>query len=351
MFLPAGPLKSAEVERVHGDVIKRIRRVLELYGLDPIALGLPPRAGDEAPAEFADSSEHEQLLLDFGDARDDAFFPALKAASVKSLVPFGPGAGQPLKRLIDPDLARAFEASGWGRRYEPPSLVVNSDGFSAHAATLIRKGKRAQLEKLCRYVTRPAISLERLEVRSDGMVSWLLRKARKDGTKGFVMTPYQFLARLAAIVPHPREHQLTYQGVLAPASPWRDQVIPRPVVRKEPKDADVADENAATSAEEPPKSQRYIRWADLLERVFSEDVLRCPRCHGRRHMISVITDPETVRKVLEGVRAAARRSSDSLGGGDPSSPGPSRSPPAESEVRIPGAAPAVSTQGRLDFEK
>ena len=34
MFLPAGPLKSAEVERVHGDVIKRIRRVLERYGLD-----------------------------------------------------------------------------------------------------------------------------------------------------------------------------------------------------------------------------------------------------------------------------------------------------------------------------
>ena len=30
-----------------------------------------------------------------------------------------------------------------------------------------------------------------------------------------LLTPYPFLARLAAIVPHPREHQ----GVLAPASP------------------------------------------------------------------------------------------------------------------------------------
>ena len=100
-----------------------------------------------------------------------------------------------------------------------------------------------QLEKLCRYVTRPAISLERFEVRPDGMVSWLLRKAWRDGTQGFVMKPYQFLARLAAIVPHPREHQLTYQGVLAPASSLRDQVVPRPVVRKEPKDVDVADED------------------------------------------------------------------------------------------------------------
>ncbi|WP_419190810.1 hypothetical protein [Saltatorellus ferox] len=61
----------------------------------------------------------------------------------------------------------------------------------------------------------------------------------------------------------------------------------------------------------------------------------------------MITDPETARKVLEGVRAAARRSSDSPGGGDPSSPGPSRSPPAEPEVRI----PMPPRQGRLDFGK
>ncbi|WP_145194734.1 transposase [Planctomycetes bacterium Poly30] len=136
--------------------------------------------------------------------RDDAFFPALTAASVKSLVPFGPRAGQPLKRLIDPDLGLAFQSSGWGSQDVPPPLVVNASGFSLHAATLIRKGQRAQLEKLCRYVTRPAISLERFEVHPDGMVSWLLRKAWRDGTKGFVMKPYQFLARLAAIVPHRR---------------------------------------------------------------------------------------------------------------------------------------------------
>ncbi|QDV08003.1 Putative transposase [Planctomycetes bacterium Poly30] len=267
--------------------------------------------------------------------------------TLKSLIPLGEAAGRPLKRLIDPDLGLAFQSSGWGSQYVPSPLVVNADGFSLHAATLIRKGQRAQLEKLCRYVTRPAISLERFDVRPDGMVSWLLRKAWRDGTKGFVMTPYQFMARLAALAPHPREHQLTYQGVLAPASSLRDLVVPRPVVRKEPKEVDVADEDAAKSAGEPSKDQRYICWADLLKRVFSEDVLSCPRCRGRRHMISVITDPETARKVLEGVRAAARRSSDSLGGRDPSSPGPSRSPPAEPEVRI----PMPPRQARLDFGK
>ncbi|QDV05320.1 Putative transposase [Planctomycetes bacterium Poly30] len=88
--------------------------------------------------------------------------------------------------------------------------MVNADGFSLHAATLIRKGQRAQLEKLCRYVTRAAISLERFEVRPDGMVSWLLRKAWREGTKGFVMKPYQFLARLAAIVAGPNPTQIRH---------------------------------------------------------------------------------------------------------------------------------------------
>jgi hypothetical protein len=328
-------------------VIARIRRVLERSGLNPLQLGLPPRPGEEGTDASLDSSEHEQPLLDFGDARDGAFFPGLKSASVSSLVPFGPRAGLPLRRLRDPDLARARQPSGWsGQRVSPP-LVENSNGFSLHAATVVPKGERDRLEKLCCYISRPALCLKRVEVRSDGNIVWSLRKVWRDGTKSFVFTPQEFIAKLAALVPHPREHQLTYQGVLAPASPLRDQVVPRPVVRKEPKEVDASDSQGPREESLGSKGSAYIRWADLLKRVFSEDVLCCPRCHGRRHMISVITDPETVRKVLEGVRAAARRSSDSPGGGDPSSPGQSRSPPAESEVRI----PMPPRQGRLDFGK
>ncbi|MFT5732711.1 MAG: hypothetical protein ACJAZN_001194 [Planctomycetota bacterium] len=97
----------------------------------------------------------------------------------------------------------------------------NSNGFSLHAATVVPKGKRTRLEKLCRYISRPALCLKRVEVRSDGNIVWSLRKVWRDGTKSFVFTPHEFIAKLAALVPHPREHQLTYQGVLAPASPLR----------------------------------------------------------------------------------------------------------------------------------
>lgn len=35
---------------------------------------------------------------------------------------------------------RAFEAAGWSGQRVPPPLVVNSDGFSLHAATRTGKG-------------------------------------------------------------------------------------------------------------------------------------------------------------------------------------------------------------------
>ena len=35
-----------------------------------------------------------------------------------------------------------------------------------------------------------------------------------------------------------------------------------------------------------------------MDPVFGVDILRCPRCGGRRHMISQVTDPFAIRKVL-----------------------------------------------------
>ncbi|MFT7076832.1 MAG: hypothetical protein ACJA0P_002850 [Planctomycetota bacterium] len=126
VFMPAGILDSGEVARVHRDVIARIRRVLERYGLNPRQLGLPPRRGEEGTDASLDSSEHEQPLLDFGDARDGAFFPGLKSASVSSLVPFGPRAGLPLQlnRQHSPRFRTPYEDASW------PHHFLADDGAS-----------------------------------------------------------------------------------------------------------------------------------------------------------------------------------------------------------------------------
>jgi hypothetical protein len=40
-----------------------------------------------------------------------------------------------------------------------------------------------------------------------------------------------------------------------------------------------------------------LPWADLLRRVFADDVLQCP-CGGRRSVIAVVTDPRVARTLL-----------------------------------------------------
>ena len=39
-------------------------------------------------------------------------------------------------------------------------------------------------------------------------------------------------------------------------------------------------------------------WAELLQRTFAVDVLRCPTCGGRRHRVATLTDPLVARRVL-----------------------------------------------------
>jgi hypothetical protein len=39
-------------------------------------------------------------------------------------------------------------------------------------------------------------------------------------------------------------------------------------------------------------------WAELLQRVFEVDALRCPRCGTQMRLLAAIEDPEVARKIL-----------------------------------------------------
>jgi hypothetical protein len=67
---------------------------------------------------------------------------------------------------------------------------------------------------------------------SDGCVAHLLRKRRRNGATHLVMTPVQFFARLAALIPPPRVPLQRLSGVFGPHSPFRAAVVLRgPVAR------------------------------------------------------------------------------------------------------------------------
>jgi hypothetical protein len=85
-------------------------------------------------------------------------------------------------------------------------LCADIDGFSLHAAARAEAHDRKRLQQLCRYITRPSLSDERVQLNSAGQVELKLKTPWRDGTTHLVMSPLEFMQRLAALVPRLRLH-------------------------------------------------------------------------------------------------------------------------------------------------
>ena len=77
-------------------------------------------------------------------------------------------------------------------------------GFSLHAGVACKSNQRKKLERLCRYITRPAIAEQRLSLASNGNVVAErrpvdLKTPYDDGTSHVVLSPMEFMGRLAAL--------------------------------------------------------------------------------------------------------------------------------------------------------
>jgi len=277
-FHEAAPLTDQEV----AEVVVRLRRRIVNY---------LRRRGRIPRDEHDDSAPPEP---------DEPLFAELCAASVQGRVALGPNSGAAVERF--------GRGNGDQRpRSMPGELCCDVDGFSLHAKVRIAAHDRDGLERLCRYVNRPPIKLERLSLARDGKVIYALRRRWRDGTSAIQFEPLDFLARLAALVPRPRAHLLTYHGVLAPAATWRELIVPRPPSSaggtRGGSHGEQPHEPSSEFAPSPNARQAKRRtrstWAELMLRAFSIDVLTCPHCGGLRELIAFLTDGLVVRKILE----------------------------------------------------
>ena len=58
-----------------------------------------------------------------------------------------------------------------------------------HAGVVAAADQRAKLEPLCRYITRPAFSTERLSLTAHGLIHYRLKTPYRDGTTHVVFEP------------------------------------------------------------------------------------------------------------------------------------------------------------------
>jgi len=208
---------------------------------------------------------------DDDDAADGAQAEGQLAASAVSgqVPPAGPQWLRGLQALQPSELA-----------FDKP-LCASLDGFTLHAATRAGAWDLAGREALLRYVLRPPVAQERVVPQEDGLVAITLKRAYTDGTVAVEMDPLSLLCRLAMSVPPPRYHTVKYAGVIATASKWRSQIAPAPPVP----DPTVETLDGIDEAKPPRRPGTYRAWADLLQRTFDFDVLRCQTCNGRMKLL------------------------------------------------------------------
>ncbi|EPO9992668.1 transposase, partial [Pseudomonas aeruginosa] len=188
-------------------------------------------------------------------------------------------------------------------------------GFSLHAGVAARADERKKLERLCRYISRPAVSEKRLSLTRGGNVRYQLKTPYRDGTTHVIFEPLDFIARLAALVPKPRVNLTRFHGVFAPNS--RHRALVTPAKRGRGNKVRVADEPAT-----PAQRRASMTWAQRLKRVFNIDIETCSGCGGAMKVIACIEDPIVIKQILDHLKHKAETS------GTRALP-ESRAPPAE----------------------
>ncbi|MGH8552920.1 MAG: transposase, partial [Methylococcales bacterium] len=202
----------------------------------------------------------EQGMTYLAETHSDLTLAPLQSAACTYRIALGPRAGQKVLTLKTVS-TQAVQFT--------TELCSTEHGFSLHADVRCAANQRHQLERLCRYITRPAIANERLERNGAGDVVLQLKSPYQDGTTHIVLSPLEFMQRLAALVPRPRLNLIRCHGILAPNAKHRSEIIPEELVNVHPA-TDQPDETPCR-----PSATRISR-ARWLKRGFEFDLEHCP---------------------------------------------------------------------------
>lgn len=197
-------------------------------------------------------------------------------------------------------------------------MTVGAFGMQLHAAVTVDGRDSAQLERVCRYLLRPAFAQDAVKALPDGRVRILYKQPTRNGATFSDISRDTFLARLAALVPAPGVHQVRSYGVLASRHALRGAVAPTTAREASEKQLELftSKRELELPAVRGPLFQDQLRdpapsrlgWAKLLARVFRIDVTVCPACQGPMRVVQAVTDPDDIAAHLHGARAPPRPS-------------------------------------------
>ncbi len=178
-------------------------------------------------------------------------------------------------------------------------------GFSLDASVLVDAGDRRGLERLLRYVLRPAVALKRLSYLPErALVRYRMRK----GEPGVLeWEAVEFMRRFASLIPPPRRHLIRYCGALGPRSKLR-QAVAKAAREKVSFEELLAGkswfgdltlgvgraiESAGRNVTASARS-----WAACLKRVFEIDPIFCQSCGLEMKPVAAIMADSELNRIL-----------------------------------------------------
>jgi len=152
---------------------------------------------------------------------------------------------------------------------------------------------------------------------SEGQVRVTTPPDPRNGKTQLTLDPLDWIHAVVQQIPAPRQHMARYYGAY---SNRKRKAIES--AGKEEEGVTLGGGGCGQPADAPEGEDAYRRprasWARLLHKIFEIDPLLCPKCGTEMKVVSVITEPEVVDKILQHIART--------GGRDPFE---GRGPPAE----------------------
>jgi hypothetical protein len=223
------------------------------------------------------------------------------------------------RRLL---LTRLHRAHRLSQAFLHNLLGWQHSGFSVWAEQVVGPDQPDRVERLARYLLRAPVRLDTISWTPGGPVHIRTPPDPRSGRTSITLDPLDWIHAVTTQIPDPRQHAVRYYGAYSNRSRGcrRPQATPD---SREPSDP--------ASPSPPPQASthsqaRKASWARLLRRLLEVDPLLCPRCRVELRVVSVITEPAVVDRILRHI--AARPSLDPFRPRPPpAGPVPAEAPP------------------------